>query len=179
MKLNKVVITGAPGTGKTSIIRFLESNGYNCFHEFSRTLIKSGQFNGSRNLFLDEPNSFSEKILETRISHFNQSNKIKNPKNNLIFFDRSIYDTFAYQKFINKSFIYPIKYKKFKYQKVFILSPWNDIYVNDNERSESFEISKEIDRSIKLTYNHYNYKLNEISKTSVENRVNQILNLCL
>ena len=36
----KVVITGGPGTGKTSIIKKLENIGHCVFHESSREIIK-------------------------------------------------------------------------------------------------------------------------------------------
>ena len=32
----KIVITGGPGSGKTSLIDFLEENGYQCQNEISR-----------------------------------------------------------------------------------------------------------------------------------------------
>ena len=114
MNLSKIVITGAPGTGKTAIINLLKAKGYTCFDEFSRTLINWGNNNGMKDFFLEKPNLFSEKILEGRINQFNESKKIKKSKDNLIFFDRSIFDTFAYQKFINKSFVLPNEYDVFK-----------------------------------------------------------------
>ncbi len=36
---NKIVITGAPGTGKTSIIAQLRRLGYSCSKEISRDII--------------------------------------------------------------------------------------------------------------------------------------------
>ena len=33
MKLKKVIISGAPGTGKSSIIKELKNRGYFCFEE--------------------------------------------------------------------------------------------------------------------------------------------------
>jgi predicted ATPase len=97
----------------------------------------------------------------------------------LIFFDRSIFDTFAYQKFINKSFVLPNEYDVYKYQKVFILPLWNDIFLNDDERLESFKVSRAIHKSIRSTFYHYNYKLNDVSKTSIKNRVDYLLSSCL
>ena len=179
MKLNKIVITGAPCTGKTSIINILKSRGYLCFDEVSRTLIQLGYKDGINNFFKEKPSLFSQKILEGRINQFNESNRIKNCKNNLIFFDRSIYDTFAYQKFSSKSFNFPDGYKKYDYQKVFILPTWNSIFLNDPERLESFEVSEVIDKSIRSTYSHYNYNLIDVSKTTIKNRIDYILNSCL
>ena len=178
LKLKKIVITGAPGTGKTTMIKALKSLGYKCFSEYSRTLIRQAGGNKIKNLFYEKPKLFSKKVLEGRINQFNESNLIKKSKNNLIFFDRSIYDTFAYQKFIDDSFVLPINYKSFIYDKVFILPPWNQIYINDKERLESFEISKKIHKYLNFTYNHYNYNITEISKTNVKNRVKIILKSC-
>ena len=36
----KVVITGGPGSGKSTLINLLARSGYNCLKEFSRTLIQ-------------------------------------------------------------------------------------------------------------------------------------------
>ena len=37
--MQKFIITGAPGTGKTSIINHLKKKGYNCIDEISREII--------------------------------------------------------------------------------------------------------------------------------------------
>ena len=37
--MKKFVITGAPGTGKTSILNHLKTKGYNCIDEISREII--------------------------------------------------------------------------------------------------------------------------------------------
>ena len=159
MSLKKIVITGTPGTGKTSIINKLKSKGYTCFDEYSRILIRWGHENG--------------------IKQYHDSKKIEKSKNNLIFFDRGIHDGFAYQNFIDKSFIFSLKLNQYYYQKIFILPPWNEIYSNDNERLENFETSKTIDKSINFTYNHYGYKLHTVPKISIEKRMEYILNKSL
>ena len=42
MKLKKVIITGAPGTGKSSIIKELKNRGYFCFDEVWEKEYKNG-----------------------------------------------------------------------------------------------------------------------------------------
>ena len=51
----KIVITGGPGTGKTSIINKLESLGHHVFHESSREIIRKYKKLGHDQLFLSNP----------------------------------------------------------------------------------------------------------------------------
>ena len=46
MKKQKIVITGGPGTGKSSIIRQLEKHGHECLHEISRQVTLEAQKQG-------------------------------------------------------------------------------------------------------------------------------------
>jgi len=179
LNLKRIVITGGPGTGKTAIINKLKSKGYTCFDEYSRILIRWGYENGIKKIFLEKPNLFTSKIIDGRKKQYNDSKKIEKSKGNLIFFDRGIHDGFAYQNFIDKSFIFPREFSKYHYQKIFILPPWSQIFSNDNERLESFETSKMIDKSINFTYNYYGYKLHSVPKISDQKRMEYILNKSL
>jgi len=179
LNLIRIIITGAPGTGKTSIINSLKSRGYTCFDEYSRGLINWGYKNGIKNFFLDKPNTFNFKILKGRVKQYKESERIKKTKDSLVFFDRGVYDVFAYQKFINPLYVLPKKNNLFNYQKIFILNPWSEIYINDDQRFESYETSKSIHKSISSTYDHFGFKLNEVPKLDVEKRVDFIINRCL
>ena len=50
----KIVITGGPGTGKTSIINKLEDIGHTVFHESSREIIQKYKKLGHNQLFLSD-----------------------------------------------------------------------------------------------------------------------------
>ena len=60
MKNKRIVISGSPGAGKTSIIKGLKDKGYTVFEEYSRTLIDEGKASGKTNFFLSNPGEFSE-----------------------------------------------------------------------------------------------------------------------
>ena len=47
--LKRIVITGAPGSGKTSLIKSLKLDGYTCIDEFSRKIFKEGINHGIKN----------------------------------------------------------------------------------------------------------------------------------
>ena len=70
MKAQKIVITGGPGTGKSSIIFELEKRGYTCLHEISRQVTLEAQKEGIDQLFLEQPLLFSKKLLEGRDAQF-------------------------------------------------------------------------------------------------------------
>ena len=46
----KYIITGAPGTGKTSIINELKKRGFNCIDEISRDIIAEQNINNQKSL---------------------------------------------------------------------------------------------------------------------------------
>ena len=68
----KILITGGPGSGKTSLINELEKRKYNCEKEIVRSLTIDGKQNGNDQIFLKEPLNFSKKLLELRINQFNK-----------------------------------------------------------------------------------------------------------
>ena len=59
----RIVITGAPGTGKTSIINSLKQRGFNCIDEISREIISNQIANGGDALPWKNLTSFSERVL--------------------------------------------------------------------------------------------------------------------
>lgn len=83
----------------------------------------------------------------------------------------------AYMDFIGDT--YPEKFieacKKYKYDKIFLLPPWEEIYTSDSERYESYEQAMQIHDFLVDTYTKYGYDLIEIPKVSVENRYQFII----
>ena len=72
--------------------------------------------------------------------------------------------------------IYIEKSTFYKYDHVFLLPPWKEIYKTDEERYESFEHSLAIYEHLKNTYLELNYTITEVPIGKVEDRVNYILN---
>ncbi|WP_372754384.1 AAA family ATPase [Mariniflexile sp.] len=175
MNSKKIVITGGPGTGKSTLINHLIKNGHTCLEEISRQVTLDAQKKGTSQLFLTEPLLFSELLLKGRIRQFEQSNYLKS---DFIFFDRGVPDVLAYMNYIGDT--YPQYFidacKKAVYDTVFILKPWKEIYVSDNERYESFKQAEEIHDHLLSTYQHYNYNLIDVPFGTIEYRTNFILN---
>jgi predicted ATPase len=175
--LNKeiVVIIGGPGTGKTTIIEGLLAKGYCCYPEISREVTLEAKKQGIEQLFLENPLLFSELLLEGRKKQFHNAHK---EPHDIVFLDRGIPDVLAYMHYIGDS--YPAFFdqacRDHIYTKIFLLPPWEEIYISDNERYENFEQAKLIYNHLTETYQKYGYHLIEVPKGTVEERISFILN---
>lgn len=170
-----VLLIGGPGSGKTTIIEELSKKGYICYPEVSRQITLEAQKRGIDQLFLKEPLLFSEMLLEGRVKQFKDA---LNETENLVFLDRGIPDVLAYMHYIGDA--YPAAFedacKNHIYTKVFILPPWEEIYLSDNERYESYEQARLIHNHLVETYQKYGYNLIDVPKADIENRIDFILN---
>lgn len=171
----KIVITGGPGTGKSSLINELIHQNYFCMSEISRKVTSDAKKNGIDQLFLTKPLLFSELLLEGREQQFVDAEK---ENTSIAFFDRGIPDIHAYMNYIGVD--YPDLYKqrsiKYKYTSVFMTPPWQEIYHSDDERYESFEQSLAIHNHLEKTYLELGYSIVTIPIGSVKERVQFILN---
>lgn len=175
MSRKKIVITGGPGTGKSSIINELINRGYTCLEEISRQITLDAKKEGVDQLFLTNPLLFSELLLKGRQQQYIDANNLNA---DVVFLDRGVPDVLAYMDFIGDS--YPQYFvdacKNNIYDCVFILKPWQEIYISDNERYESFEQALEIHEHLLKTYTLYNYELIDVPFNTIDKRVDHILN---
>ncbi|MCB7479960.1 AAA family ATPase [Christiangramia sediminis] len=174
MKNKKIVITGGPGTGKSSIVHKLEEQGEICLHEISRQVTLEAQKEGIDQLFLTKPLLFSEMLLEGRLNQFAEASEAASDH---IFLDRGLPDVVAYMDYFKTD--YPEVFNKTcennRYDQIFILPPWKDIYQSDNERYETYEEALKISSYLYSTYKRYGYNPIEVPKLTVEERTNFIL----
>ncbi|WP_335967184.1 ATP-binding protein [Galbibacter sp. PAP.153] len=170
----KIVITGGPGTGKTSVVDFLKSQGHYCMSEISRQVTLEARAQGIEQLFLTDPLLFSKKLLEGRIEQY----KLVPDTEKTIFFDRGIPDVLAYMDYTKDP--YPDYFEEacleYRYDQVFLLPPWKEIYTSDNERYESFSQAQRIYKFLKSVYQRYNYQLTDVPTGTVDYRARFILN---
>jgi len=173
----KIVITGGPGTGKSTVIEELIKRNFKCMTEISREVTLNARKNGSEQLFLTKPLLFSELLLEGRINQYIEAEK-KNEE--LVFFDRGIPDVHAYMNYISIDYpnTYIHKSNFYRYNYIFLMPPWEEIYISDNERYENFEQALAIHNHLERTYKELNYKIIEVPIGTIEARTNFILN-CL
>lgn len=174
LKAKRVVITGGPGSGKTTLINHLENMGYACMHEVSRQVINEARKQGIDQLFLTDPLLFSQKLLESRMHQFH--NPIDTTEA-FVFYDRGTPDVTAYMDFIGASYASDFEQVCFEYtyDVIFLLPPWQVIYTQDNERYESFAEAQKIYHSLIAGYQKYGYNITEVPTGTVEERSNFVL----
>lgn len=170
----KIVITGGPGTGKTTLINKLVEQGFYCMPEISREITAQARLEGVEYLFLSQPILFSERLLKGRIAQYNE---LASRSEDLVFFDRGIPDVSAYMDCTNEAYpeYFTTANKDHPYTQVFILPPWEEIFVSDDIRFEDFEYAVAIYHALKKAYTDLGYQLIEIPKTSVDERISFIL----
>ena len=171
----KIVITGGPGTGKTTLINALIKNGYNCLPEISRQVTLQAQKDGIEQLFLEKPLLFSELLLSGRIKQFHDAS---DKSWDIAFFDRGIPDVHAYMNYLGSDYpdLFLEKSALYRYDQIFIMPPWEEIYITDNERYESFEQALAIYNHLKKAYESLGYDVIEIPKGTITFRLEFLLN---
>ena len=133
----RYIITGAPGTGKTSIINELKNRGFNCIDEDSRKVIAKEIMTGGEILPWKNQIAFESRIVNLRTQQY-----LSSSRDSICFFDRSAIDSMAYLKLNNlKATTEIIKdIKKCNFNKTVFYTPiWQEIFINDSERIENIE----------------------------------------
>ncbi|MEN8139491.1 MAG: ATP-binding protein [Bacteroidota bacterium] len=177
MKVKRVIITGGPSTGKTSIIRDLENQGFQCLHEKSREIIRQSLKDNSDILPWMNLHKFSELVISQRMEQYHKAKS--EHYSNYAFYDRGIPDVFAYMNYDNIEV--PKQYHSLGtdlryYDKIFLTPAWKEIYETDNERKEDFYKAERLENYIHNTYKNLGYNVILVPKANIEERIRFILN---
>lgn len=169
--MRRVVITGGPATGKTSLIQALNKIGNQTFPEVARQIIKEQLEIKSNLVPWDDVSGFSKLVLEEQLNHFNSAT------NKLNFYDRGIPDLIGYLNHGNQPIFDKLNEcnSSHRYNTVFILPPWKEIYETDNERRENFEDAVLIYEALKSAYSNTGYDFIIVPKLKMEERLKFIL----
>lgn len=160
MKNNWYVLTGAPYSGKTTLLKLLEQKGYQVVPELARVFIDQELAKGItlEELRKDEL-SFQKKILQHKIDFEKNLDQGKT-----IFFDRGIPDSAAYYKLCgleNDSFLEQA-IRDSSYKKVFLLGFFNFDQKKDYARTETKEEQLLLQKYLEESYKKLNIPLIEV-----------------
>ena len=142
----KYVITGAPGTGKTTLINLLKDT-IPCMDEVSRRVIINEQENNSNGMPWEDINRFTELVFKLT------SKELLNISTQIC--DRSLLDLEAYLTVANKptpKYLQEFPYKEVYHKKVFFAPTWFDIYCKDAQRLQEFEYCLTLEKALLAQY---------------------------
>lgn len=171
----KVVITGGPGTGKTSVINLLRKR-YPVEPESARLVLTRNKLFKHHSAVEVSGIKLQEAIWNLEVKHYKQALK---SKSRIVFFDRGYFDGFAYAHLSHLHKLHKEKEagKLINYNYIFMLNPLPiKFYGNDNIRAESYQQSKKIHKLIISTYKKFGYKPINVPFDTVKNRAEFILN---
>lgn len=164
------IISGGPGSGKTSLLDALEMQGYCRTEEAGRGIIQQQVAIGGCALPWDDRLQFAELMLSWEIRSYQMAQQTTGP----VFFDRGVPDVAGYLQ-LEKMTI-PSHVRKaveiFRYGRtVFMAPPWPEIYRQDRERKQDFAEAVRTYEVLRTTYQSEGYRVQEIPCTSIEERV--------
>lgn len=168
------VLTGGPGSGKSSLIDALERLGYRRSVEAGRSIIQDQVEIGGQALPWADRALFAELMLSWEM----RSYRLAQEHPGSIFFDRGVPDVIGYLRLIGLP-VPPHMTKaaqEFRYSRtVFIAPPWKEIFHPDQQRKQDFDEAVRTYESLASTYREYDYELVELPRLSVEERVQFLL----
>ncbi|MCR9279436.1 MAG: AAA family ATPase [Pseudomonadaceae bacterium] len=150
----KVVLTGGPGSGKSTVLQVLRGAGYSVRHDAARHIIGERKQQGLP--ARPDPADFAREILEREIESFKAPDET--PAEAPIFYERGVADAAAFLLAAGAHSLEAANelVGRYPYDKVFLFPPWEEIYVTDDERDHSFEHAVSVYESTRRWYlTHY------------------------
>jgi predicted ATPase len=169
------IITGGPGSGKTSLIQGLEKQGFTIFQEASRKVISEQQKLPQGILPWTDLEGFQHLVFEQQKVDYQAAKML----GRVVFLDRGLPDGLGYMK--SGGLLIPQNLKaeiqQFPYAgTVFLTPPWEAIYKNDSARWEDFKKAEDIYFSLKEVYDELGYSTSPLPLDSIEKRIEFVLN---
>ena len=168
------VITGGPGSGKTSLIEALARLGYAHTVEAGRAIIQDQLAVDGPGLPWRDPLAFAELMLSWELRSYRMAEEMSGP----VFFDRGVTDLVGYLALVGRPVPPHISRaaEHFRYNgRVFVAPPWPAIYTQDAERKQTPEEAVRTYEALVAAYSSCGYELVSLPLVSVEERVRFVL----
>lgn len=163
------IVTGGPGSGKTTTLLELAKMGFSYIPEVAREIIQQQVRDHGTALPWADRELYTSLMLRRSIESFRKHARIGQPA----FADRGIPDTLAYARLIQFGDQQVIREAcdRFRYAtRVFIAPPWEEIYLTDAERKQDFDEALRTYSVLVRTYEDCNYELIELPRCPARTR---------
>ncbi|MBZ9819259.1 AAA family ATPase [Mesorhizobium sp. CA4] len=168
------VLTGGPGSGKTTLIEALRTEGFATAPEAGRGIIRDQMAIGGRALPWRDRAVFAELMLSWELRSWHAAHSETGP----VFFDRGAPDTIGYLRLCGL----PVPdhltsaARKCRYaRRVFVAPPWPEIFTQDEERKQTLDEAERTFRSVTGIYAELGYELVALPLAPVEERLRLVI----
>lgn len=170
--LRRVILTGGPGAGKTTLLDEFGRLGYRTVAESARAVIAERLALGQTPR--PDPVAFAREILRRDEEKYQQTHDATD----WVYFDRSAIESLG---MVDDVAPFPPEQLRralaqFRFHPtVFVLPPWQDIYVTDAERDQTYAQSQEVHAQIVRWYRTCGYSPREVPCLPVAQRAQFVL----
>ncbi|WP_133770562.1 AAA family ATPase [Enterovirga rhinocerotis] len=170
-----VVLTGGPGSGKTTLIDRLAARGHVTMPEAGRAIIRDQMAIGGQALPWADRALFAEAMLAFEMRSHRAAEDLAGP----VLFDRGVPDVIGYLRLCGLPVPPHMEEaaRRFRYgQPVFVAPPWREIFVQDGERRQDFDEAVRTFEAMLKVYRDCGYDLVELPCASVAERADFVEN---
>ena len=162
-----IILTGAPGSGKTAILNALRGD-IRCYDEPARQILAEQRASGGDGTPEQNAAKFVDLLMQRSIANHADPQLHGAP----VLFDRGVPDCIAYAQILGTD---PMPSAQaaaiYRYHPVALVAkPWEEIYTTDEERKMSFAHTLEFQRFIELAYEICGYTLVEVPRGPIGER---------
>ena len=155
--LNFYILTGGPGSGKSTVFKLLSDMGYLTVEEAGRNIIQKQIKSLGDAVPWNNVSRYARLMFLHAITDFEELVHVQKT----CFFDRGILDILGYCRLINIPIATSLKKAAHEYRynpKVFLFPPWEEIYTNDTERKQDFKEAERTYHTLKNVYEEFGYQ---------------------
>lgn len=170
------VVTGGPGSGKTSLIDALTRRGFRSMPEAGRAIIQDQVQIGGTFLPWADRTMYAELMLSWELRSWHEAQAI----DGAVLMDRGIADVVGYLMLCGLPVPAHIEKaaKLYTYNKQVFLAPyWEAIFTQDAERKQDREEAEATGKIMAETYARFGYQLIELPMTGIEERADLVVGI--
>ncbi|MGM0740161.1 MAG: AAA family ATPase [Pseudomonadota bacterium] len=168
------VVTGGPGSGKTSLIEALACRGFHTMPEAGRAVIQDQVRIGGPALPWADQAAFAEMMLGWEMRSYREASALAKP----VIMDRGIPDVLGYLTMTGLPVPAHIEtaVKLNRYNKRVFLAPfWDEIFSQDAERKQGRQEAEATCNAMLDTYSRLKYEIVELPLAGVEARADFVV----